>query len=133
MVPAARCVPSSDHACTDPARLQAAEAMFKDMDTDGNGALDTMEFQCKCSDFGLDDASIQRLFLQLDTNSDGQISLDEFTAGWAKFQEAQGGGSSEGAGPTEVPFGESRQFAAPCAPPRCTHSVDWLLARTQPG
>ena len=61
MVPAARCVPSSDHACTDPARLQAAEAMFKDMDTDGNGALDTMEFQCKCSDFGLDDASIQRL------------------------------------------------------------------------
>jgi hypothetical protein len=77
--------------------------MFKSMDADGNGALDTSEFQCKCSDFGMDDASIQQLFLQLDTNSDGNVSLDEFTAGWAKFQEAQGGGGSS-AGPTEIPF-----------------------------
>ena len=61
--------------------MQAAEAMFKEMDTDGNGALDTSEFQCKCSDFGLEDAAIEALFITLDTNSDGQISLEEFTGG----------------------------------------------------
>lgn len=79
--------------------------MFKEMDTDGSNALDTSEFQCKCSDFGLDDASIQTLFLTLDTNSDGEISLDEFTEGWAKFQAAQSGGAEGGGGPEEVPFG----------------------------
>ena len=87
--------------------------MFKSMDADGNGELDTSEFQCKCSDFGIDDASIQQLFLQLDTNSDGNISLDEFIAGWAKFQEAQGGGSSGGGGPAEIPFGKSRAARLP--------------------
>ena len=61
------------------------------------------QFQCKCSDFGLEDAAIEALFITLDTNSDGQISLEEFTGGWAKFQEAQQGGGG-GGGAEEVPF-----------------------------
>ena len=33
------------------------------------------------SDFGLGDEAIESLFLQLDTNSDGEIDLSEFLAG----------------------------------------------------
>ncbi len=106
--------------------------MFKSMDADGNGALDTSEFQCKCSDFGMDDASIQQLFLQLDTNSDGNISLDEFIAGWAKFQDAQGGGSSGGAGPTEIPFGKFRATGLP-APERFSLMSDGAHQRVLAG
>ena len=57
----------------------------------------------------MDDASIQTLFLTLDTNQDGEISLDEFTAGWAKFQAVQSG-QAEGGGPAEVPFGERQAY-----------------------
>ena len=38
----------------------------------------------------MDDASIDRLFVALDTNADGRISLAEFSAGWGKFQAGVG-------------------------------------------
>ena len=66
---------------------KAARAMFAEMDTDDSGALDSTEFQCKCSDYGLDDSSIQQLFVALDANRDGEISVEEFVDGWAKFNE----------------------------------------------
>ena len=40
------------------------------------------------SDFGLGDEAIESLFLQLDTNSDGEIDLSEFLAGWDAFASA---------------------------------------------
>eukprot|EP01046_Picozoa_sp_COSAG06_P067136 COSAG06_NODE_17263_length_940_cov_1.045721_1_plen_241_part_10 len=66
---------------------KAARAMFAEMDTDDSGALDSTEFQCKCSDYGLDDSSIQQLFVALDANRDGEIRVEEFVDGWAKFNE----------------------------------------------
>ena len=64
---------------------RAAQAMFRAMDTDGSGLLDASELQLRCSDFGMDDSAIDELFSALDANSDGMISLDEFTAGYDLF------------------------------------------------
>ena len=75
----------------DAAAARQAAAMFALMDRDGNGVLDSSEFQSKCSDWGMDDASIDRLFVALDTNADGQISQEEFECGWSKVQEQTDG------------------------------------------
>ena len=60
--------------------------MARGMEERGGGATHKYhgaQFQCKCSDFGLEDAAIEALFITLDTNSDGQISLEEFTGGYS--------------------------------------------------
>ena len=42
--------------------------MFKLMDLDGNGSLDTMEFASRLSDLGLGDQEIERLFNLMDSD-----------------------------------------------------------------
>ena len=74
-----------------PLEPDEAAAMFSQMDTDGNSMLDSSEFQSKCSDFGMDDIAIEQLFLDLDTNSDGKISRQEFTRGWSNLKQQMGG------------------------------------------
>jgi len=62
-----------------------AEAVFKHIDTDGNGLLDPCEMQCRLSDFGVEDQNIELLFYRLDLNQDGVIDLDEFIGGYGQY------------------------------------------------
>jgi len=78
---------TSSSAISTQEKAARAMSMFAEMDTDDSGALDSTEFQCKCSDYGPDDSSIQQLFVALDANRDGEISVEEFVDGWAKFNE----------------------------------------------
>ena len=52
-----------------------ASVMFKAMDLDGSGSLDTAEFASRLSDLGLGDGEIDGLFRVLDSDSDGVVSL----------------------------------------------------------
>ena len=86
--------------------------MFDEMDIDDSNALDLSEFQCKCSDFGLSDDAIQQLFVILDANQDGEVTVDEFVDGWSKFLEAQGcstDGDDSGSEAEHVPLNKLDQ------------------------
>ena len=63
-------------------RTQEAKAVFKAVDTDGDGQLSLAEMQSKCSDFGMDDMEIQQLFLAMDVDASGAVDLGEFIAGY---------------------------------------------------
>jgi hypothetical protein len=45
-----------------------AEAIFKQIDTDGSGALDMAEMHAKLSDFGLSERQIEQIFLGAPTS-----------------------------------------------------------------
>ena len=85
-----------------------AEAVFKHIDTNGDGELDPRELQCRLSDFGVEvclavcahylpetvglrlgmcnqDQNIELLFYRLDLNHDGVIDLEEFIAGYDQY------------------------------------------------
>ena len=59
-----------------------------------DGALSSVELSNRLSDFGLGDAEISGLFTQLDLNNDGQIDMDEWIAGYDRYQELALGGSA---------------------------------------
>jgi Ca2+-binding EF-hand superfamily protein len=48
-----------------------------------------MEFASRLSDLGLGDAEIETLFLQMDKDSDGVISAEEFVSGFTKYKELE--------------------------------------------
>jgi len=60
--------------------LDKAEWVFKYFDDDANGFLDESELKDAFNALGqpLDDAMLKHSFSLIDTNHDGQISLDEF-------------------------------------------------------
>jgi hypothetical protein len=60
-----------------------ARAIFQSLDKNGDGTLDLIELYDGLSDFGLTDAQIQTIFFDLDANSDGQVSEEEFLTGYA--------------------------------------------------
>eukprot|EP01052_Picozoa_sp_SAG31_P029670 SAG31_NODE_2967_length_4841_cov_4.952552_6_plen_120_part_00 len=61
--------------------------MFDRIDKDGDGSLSQIELSSGLSDFGLMDEQIEMLFFQLDANSDGRISLDEWLGGFGKYTD----------------------------------------------
>lgn len=72
------------------AQVLAATAIFKAIDSDGNGQLSVLELHCKLADFGLGEPAIEQLFSSLDTNHDGNVSLAEWTAGYAQYHTVFG-------------------------------------------
>jgi hypothetical protein len=67
------------------AQVAVAAAIFKAIDSDGNGQLSPLELHCKLADFGLGEPAIEQLFSSLDTNLDGSVSQTEWTAGYARY------------------------------------------------
>jgi uncharacterized protein YkwD len=67
-----------------------AEAIFAQLDRDGDGVLTITELTCRLADFGLSDEEITALFFRLDLNGDGQIDRSEWSAGFAAYQQAIG-------------------------------------------
>jgi len=56
--------------------------VFNSFDTDGSGFLDKNELKNAFKNFkgGLTDAEIDALMAEADTNGDGKVSFEEFTA-----------------------------------------------------
>ena len=56
---------------------------FEEIDTDKSGSIEMSELKNLCTKIGLpdvDDAKVTELFTEIDTNHDGKVSFDEFTA-----------------------------------------------------
>lgn len=62
-------------------RFQNPEALFNNMDKNGDGFLDLVEMQSGLEDFGFDAEHVEMLLLALDTNGDNKVSLEEFVFG----------------------------------------------------
>jgi len=65
--------------------ISEARAQFRFIDKNGDGSLDLAELNEGLSDFGLTDAQIEAIFFELDVNSDGKVSQEEFLAGYASI------------------------------------------------
>ena len=73
-----------------------ARAIFQSLDKNGDGTLDLIELYDGLSDFGLTDAQIQTIFFDLDVNSDGQVSKEEFLTGYATCYPHKQGNTNHG-------------------------------------
>ena len=73
-----------------------ARAIFQFIDKNGDGTLDLIELSDGLSDFGLTDAQNQTIFFDLDANSDGQVSKQEFSRGYATFYPHKQGNTNHG-------------------------------------
>lgn len=60
--------------------IRGLRIMFKNMDNNGNGSLDPVEFKYGMRDFGinLSEAEVSAILKHFDTNRDGKLSFDEF-------------------------------------------------------
>lgn len=68
-----------------------AQAVFAQADKDNNGELTMEEFSFALGDFGMEEEEITELFIKLDTNADGKISMAEFE----KLESAMAGDADE--------------------------------------
>ena len=59
-------------------------SVFEQIDRDGDGSLSAGEFYDALESFGYA-AAAETLLKEMDLNSDGIISFDEFVAGYSKF------------------------------------------------
>merc|ERR1712093_664659 len=81
--------PIQTNMATEAERLAGeARAIFTQVDVNGDGVVTSAELSSRLSDFGFDDESIERLFLKLDLNMDGQIDIGEWVEGFGFYQEA---------------------------------------------
>ncbi len=75
---------------------QIRMAMFKKLDTNGDGVIDKSEVKAaletgqKTSATGKKGATMGQVFAKLDTNNDGVISQSEFDAAMSKAQDSGG-------------------------------------------
>jgi len=65
-----------------------ARKMFRVIDINGDGGLDQAEVYDILLGIGLLDNQIEQIFTELDTDGDGEISEEEFVAGYQYFTEA---------------------------------------------
>ena len=59
-----------------------AKALFRQMDTNGDGQLSSSEMHSRLSDHGLADEQIEQLFLRMDLNGDGFVDMWEWEECW---------------------------------------------------
>ena len=67
------------------------EELFHKYDADGGGTIDASELAALCFDMGMafdDEADKQLVLSMLDTDGDGEVSLDEFKVWWIANSEA---------------------------------------------
>jgi len=64
-----------------------ATQLFQMLDRDGSGGVSPSELTCRLSDLGFSDHAVMSLFLNLDENSDGVISLEEFIKGYPTLKQ----------------------------------------------
>jgi Ca2+-binding EF-hand superfamily protein len=62
--------------------ISVARTQFRSIDMNGNGSLDLGELSNGLSDFGLTDAEIEAIFVELEVNNDGRVSEEEYVAGY---------------------------------------------------
>jgi Ca2+-binding EF-hand superfamily protein len=85
--------------------------VFRRIDADDSGSIDSQELARAMADFGVGEKGIERLLLLLDSNFDGEISADEFREGFALYKEAvAGGGGNARAAKREVSTSELDQI-----------------------
>ena len=68
--------------------VSSAEEMFSRMDADQSGSLDRQELKAAIHELGFDlgPGGVDILFLHIDTDGDGAISLGEFREYWTEQQ-----------------------------------------------
>jgi len=67
-------------------------AVFRQIDINGDGALDLSELQAGLADFGASESEIESFFFTLDSNADNQVSESEFVSGYNLYcMQAQPG------------------------------------------
>ena len=70
--------------------LKRCEELFHKYDADGGGTIDASELQALCFDLGMvfeDEADKQLVLSMLDTDGDGEVSMDEFKVWWLENSE----------------------------------------------
>ena len=68
------------------AAASEAQAIFKQIDTNGDGALDMTELSTKLSDFGMSEEKIMSLFVAMDKDGNGVVDATEWEQGYAEYQ-----------------------------------------------
>ena len=68
------------------AAVSEAQAIFKQIDTNGDGALDMTELSTKLSDFGMSEEKIMSLFVAMDKDGNGVVDATEWEQGYAEYQ-----------------------------------------------
>ena len=62
-----------------------AERLFEQIDTDKSGTIDAGELLKHLLEAGVDTDEISRTFSAIDTDGDGAITREEWTAGYARY------------------------------------------------
>ena len=79
-------------------RMQQQEDKFKAADTDGNESVSKSEFSSAMEDSGMNVNKIDQKFDQMDTNGDGEVSLQERQDMIEMMQQRMGGMKGQGGG-----------------------------------
>eukprot|EP01052_Picozoa_sp_SAG31_P000293 SAG31_NODE_9_length_42330_cov_441.979162_8_plen_514_part_00 len=87
---------------------EEALAFFKAVDTSHDGVLSVSEIAHGLHDYGCSHAEAEQLFLQLDENSDNEVTFGEFLRGWSKWKALAAAHTSKKA---------EASVAAPLPPP----------------
>lgn len=83
---AAQTAPASGGFVPSEGQLAELKAMFAKVDADGNGRLSRLELTGFGVSKGLGVAVRQKVWLQMDANRDGGVSVDEFIANSVSFE-----------------------------------------------
>ena len=62
------------------------DQLFSACDLDGSGYIDQSELALVCSELSKED--LKEVFMELDKDGDGRISVEEFAKGFAEISEA---------------------------------------------